>query len=61
LAQDSRGPEVTQLDTLTAIERREARSNDEIPTRYDDLGALVWSLKAIPWQIPNSSGERSAR
>jgi hypothetical protein len=29
-------------------------------TRYDDVGALVWVLKAIPWQIPDFTVDRYA-
>lgn len=29
-------------------------------TRYDDVGALVWYLKAVPWQIPDFSVDRYA-
>lgn len=36
------------------IERREAT----LPTRFYDIGALVYYLKAIPWQIPDFSVAR---
>jgi hypothetical protein len=29
-------------------------------TQYDDAGALVWYLKAIPWQIPDFNVDRYA-
>jgi SAM-dependent methyltransferase len=29
-------------------------------TRYDDVGALVWVLKAVPWQIPDFTVDRYA-
>jgi SAM-dependent methyltransferase len=29
-------------------------------TRYDDVGALVWYLKAVPWQIPDFTVDRYA-
>ena len=37
------------------------RAQEHFPiTRFDDVGALVWYLKAIPWQIPDFSVDRYA-
>jgi SAM-dependent methyltransferase len=34
---------------FTVLDRREAT----VPTRFFDIGALVYYLKAIPWQLPD--------
>lgn len=37
------------------------RADEHFPiTHYADVGALVWYLKAIPWQIPDFTVERYA-
>jgi SAM-dependent methyltransferase len=47
----ARGLEAAGFRILT---RREATA----PTRYYDIGALVYYLKAIPWQIPDFTIDR---
>jgi SAM-dependent methyltransferase len=39
---------------FTILTRREATA----PTRFFDIGAVVYYLKAIPWQIPDFSADR---
>lgn len=49
----------TGRTALEANRFRVDRAAEEFPvTRYDDVGALVWYLKAIPWQIPDFTVDR---
>ncbi len=43
-----------ESEGFTILVRREAAA----PTRFYDIGALVYYLKAIPWQIPDFSVDR---
>lgn len=53
----SEGPDWDLAIARAALETRGFRvhrADEFFPiTRYADLGALVWYLKAIPWQIPD--------
>ena len=39
------------------VERRK-RKQDQTKTRFFDVGAIIYYLKAIPWQIPDFSVEK---
>ncbi len=58
------GPDWSLATARTALEQagfQIHRAQEDFPiTRYDDVGALVWYLKAIPWQIPDFTVDRYA-